>query len=55
VLARHTAGFESWADGLATSSLCNFALAMALFALLAVLLVGDGLVSLIVRLRAKKP
>ena len=54
VLARHTAGFESWANGLAASSLCNFALAMALYALLAVLHVGHGIVHLIERLRAKK-
>jgi len=47
VVAHHTAGFESWADGLGATYLWNFALAVALYALLAVLLIGQGIVRLI--------
>lgn len=47
VVAHHTAGFESWADGLGATYLRNFALAVALYALLAVLLIGQGIVRLI--------
>ena len=54
VVARNTPGFETWADGLAATYFWNFALAFALLALQAVLHVGQGVVHLIVRLRAKK-
>ena len=40
------AQFRPWADGLATTYLWNFALAVALYALVAVLLVGQGVVRL---------
>jgi cell shape-determining protein MreD len=53
VVARNTAGFESWSDGLATTYLWNFALAVALYALLAVLLVGHGVVRLIASRRTQ--
>lgn len=39
--------FRPWADGLGATYLWNFALAVALYALLAVLLVGQGIVRLI--------
>jgi hypothetical protein len=46
VVAHYTAGFESWSDSLAITYLWNFALALALYALLAVLLVSRGVVRL---------
>ena len=51
VAAHHTAGFKPWADGLAITGLWNFALAVALYALLAGLLVGRGVGRLIAYLR----
>jgi hypothetical protein len=55
IVAHHTSGFESWADGLAVTYLWNFALAVALYALLAVLAVGQGVARLIASGRRAQP
>jgi hypothetical protein len=55
LVAHHTAGFESLSDGLGVTYLWNFALAMALYALLAVLVVGQGLVRVISSRRRAQP
>jgi hypothetical protein len=47
VVAHHATSCARWADGLAFTYMWNFALAIALYALLAVLLVGQGVVRLI--------
>jgi hypothetical protein len=54
-VTHHTAGFESLADSLAGVYLWNFALAMALYALLAVLLVVRGVAGLITPRRGVQP
>ena len=55
VVARHTPGFETWADSLGGAYLWNFALAFVLLALQAVLLVGQGVVRLISSGRRARP
>jgi hypothetical protein len=49
------AGFRLWADGLGIAFLWSFALAMALYALLAALLVGRSVVRLVRNLRRAQP
>jgi hypothetical protein len=53
-VAHHT-GFGSWSDGLANTYLWNFALAVALYGLVAVLLAGQGVVRLIGTRRQVQP
>jgi hypothetical protein len=50
-VAHHTSGFDSWADSLAGAYLWNFVLAVALYALVVLLLVGGGVVQIIGKLR----
>lgn len=52
-LAHHAAAFESWSDSLGVTYLWNFALAVALYALLAVVLASYGIVRLIASRRAQ--
>ena len=47
--------FRPWADGLGATYLWNFALAVALYALLAVLLVGKGIAGVIASRRRVQP
>jgi hypothetical protein len=55
VVAHNTTGFESWRDSLAATYFWNFVLAMALYALMAVLLAGQGVVRLIASRRRAQP
>ena len=48
-------GFQPWADGLGITYLWNFALAIALYALLAVLLVAKGIAGVIASRRQAQP
>jgi hypothetical protein len=43
--------FRPWADGLAITYFWNFALAIALYALMAVLLIGKGVARLVASMR----
>jgi hypothetical protein len=53
--AHHTASFKPWADALVITGLGNFVLAIALYALLALALVGRGIVGLIASRRRAQP
>jgi hypothetical protein len=55
VVAHHTAGLESLSEGLASTYLWNSALSVALYALMALLLVGRVVAGLITSRRRVQP
>jgi hypothetical protein len=53
IVAHNTAGYVSWRDGMATTYIWTFFLALALYGLLAVLLAARGVANFIASRRAQ--